>query len=98
MNIIFEINPNDEETIKLIKENLPDCKEELINGLDGNTIIALIGVFTPIIVQLILEICPKYTISYEINGVRHEVSGRSLKKAEKQMKELEKAYEQERNR
>lgn len=95
MVVVFEINPNDEKTIKLIKDNLPDCKEEESNGLDGNTTIALVGAFTPAIIQLILELCPKYTISYEINGVRHEVSSRSRKKAEQQMKDLERAYEQE---
>lgn len=98
MDVIFEINPDDEEAIKMIKENLPDCREESSNGLDGNTIIALIGAFTPVVVQLILELCPKYTVSYEINGVRREVSSRSREKAEKQMKDLERAYEQEKSK
>lgn len=95
MNVIFEIDPNDEKTITLIKKYLPNCKEESSNGLDGNTVIALIGVFTPVIVQLILELCPKYTVSYEINGIRQEISSRFRKKAEKQMEDLIKAYKRE---
>lgn len=98
MNVIFEINPDDEETIKLIKEKLPDCREESVNGLDGNTVIALIGAFTPVIVQLILELCPRYTISYESDGIRREVSCRSRVKAERQMNDLVRAYEQEKSK
>ncbi len=95
MNVMFEIDPNDIETINAIKTYLPNCSEEPSNGLDGNTIIALIGAFTPIIVPLILELCTKYTISYEINGVRREISTRFRKKAEQQIKDMEKAYQEE---
>ena len=69
MDVIFEVDKNDTETIELLKE--ANCKiddSEFSKGLNGTEIVALVAALTPLLKAIIERVWSKPTVTIKLSN------------------------------
>ena len=90
MNVVFEIDRSDTDTIEEIKSSVGHIEQEYItNGLNGTEIIAIVVALIPPIKDIILHYLPRKTVTIKISSEHGsvEISTNAIEEAEKMLDE-----------